>query len=77
MLSTRPEEEGVAMTESVIPEQREDMLVLPTSPADFVRFNEAMDCLEVRIGLEGDGKMGCGVDMQSEAAAGRRLERSS
>jgi hypothetical protein len=74
MFSTRLEEEGVAMTESVIPEQREDMLVLP---ADFVRFSEAMDCLEVRMGLEGEGKMGCGVDIQSEAAAGRRLERSS
>jgi len=61
------------MTESVIP----DDMLLPTSPADLTSFNEAMDDEWATIGLDGGGNAGWGVDMQSEAAAGRRLERSN
>jgi hypothetical protein len=61
------------MTESVIP----DDTLLPTSPADLTSFNEAMDDEWATIGLDGGGNAGWGVDMQSEAAAGRRLKRSN
>jgi hypothetical protein len=51
-------EDGVAMSDSVIPEKREVMLILPTSPVDFARFNEAIDCCGVRIGLDAWGEEG-------------------
>lgn len=65
------------MSDSVIPERREVMLMLPTSPVDFARFKDAMDCCGLIMGLEGCGQVGCGVDMQSEGATGSRWERSS
>jgi hypothetical protein len=49
----------------------------PTSPADLTSFSEAMDGEGATIGLDGGGNSGWGMDMQSEAAAGRRLKRSN
>jgi len=65
-------EDGVAMSDSVIPESREVMLMLPTSPVDFAIFNEAIDCCGVRTGLDGCGQVGFGVDMHSEGGTGSR-----
>ena len=49
----------------------------PKSPADVASFSEATDGDGATIGLDGGRNSGWGVDMQSEAAAGRRLERSN
>jgi hypothetical protein len=46
-------EDGVAISDSVIPERSDVMLMLPTSPVDFARFREAIDCCGVRMGREG------------------------
>lgn len=70
-------DEGVATNESVMPEMRDVMLMLPTSPGVLARLREAMDWRGVRMGREGCGHAGCGVDMQSEGATGRRWLRRS